>query len=171
MDFSLNCNFTPVSMKTKRRNFIVGAVYTLPLMIFGTLAASIGTYLFGKPDVQSDDWTEAGDLSSLTRGTPQQISFEKRLEDGWKIDSQKASAWVIVDGNRQVTAFSPLCTHLGCAYRWQAETKAFACPCHGSAFDIHGNVIAGPAGRPLDRYLVRIEGSRLWLGPIQQKNT
>ena len=33
----------------------------------------------------------------------------------------------------------------------------FACPCHGSAFDITGNVIEAPAPRALDIYPITIE--------------
>jgi hypothetical protein len=28
-------------------------------------------------------------------------------------------------------------------------------------------VVTGPASRPLDRYSTRLEGNRLWLGPVQ----
>jgi cytochrome b6-f complex iron-sulfur subunit len=44
-------------------------------------------------------------------------------------------------------AISTTCTHLGCAVARSA--KGFACPCHGSRFDSKGNVVAGPAPRPL----------------------
>jgi Rieske Fe-S protein len=37
--------------------------------------------------------------------------------------------------------------------------KRFACPCHGSAFDIRGDVINPPAHRPLDIYPVFIENN------------
>jgi cytochrome b6-f complex iron-sulfur subunit len=44
-------------------------------------------------------------------------------------------------------AISTTCTHLGCTV---ARSKdGFACPCHGSRFDHHGNVVGGPAPRPL----------------------
>lgn len=54
-------------------------------------------------------------------------------------------------------ALSRTCTHLGCTVPWSAERKEFACPCHGSAFDIRGDVIRPPASRPLDLYRVFIE--------------
>ena len=49
------------------------------------------------------------------------------------------------------------CTHLGCSVPWIADEKRFACPCHASAFDIHGDVISAPAPRPLDLFPVIIE--------------
>jgi cytochrome b6-f complex iron-sulfur subunit len=54
-------------------------------------------------------------------------------------------------------ALDRTCTHLGCTVPWNAETGRFDCPCHASAFDITGAVLAPPAPRPLDLYLVRVE--------------
>lgn len=45
-------------------------------------------------------------------------------------------------------AVSAVCTHLGCIVAAQEE-GGFFCPCHGSKFDREGNVIGGPAPRPL----------------------
>ena len=44
-------------------------------------------------------------------------------------------------------AISTTCTHLGCTVARSKE--GFACPCHGSRFDPRGNVVGGPAPRPL----------------------
>jgi len=44
---------------------------------------------------------------------------------------------------------SAVCTHLGCLPVWKPETGVIACPCHGSAFQRDGSIIAGPAPRPL----------------------
>ena len=54
-------------------------------------------------------------------------------------------------------ALSRTCTHLGCSVPWVAKEMQFACPCHGSAFDITGNVIDAPAPRALDIYPMTIE--------------
>jgi cytochrome b6-f complex iron-sulfur subunit len=54
-------------------------------------------------------------------------------------------------------ALSRKCTHLGCTVPWVAKEQKFICPCHGSAFDITGNVISPPAPRALDMYPVLIE--------------
>jgi cytochrome b6-f complex iron-sulfur subunit len=49
------------------------------------------------------------------------------------------------------------CTHLGCTVPWIAEEQRFACPCHGSVFDLRGDVLNPPAPRALDLFPVRIE--------------
>jgi len=54
-------------------------------------------------------------------------------------------------------AVSRECTHLGCTVPWVEEEHRFVCPCHSSAFDIHGEVVNPPAPRALDLFEVRIE--------------
>ena len=56
-------------------------------------------------------------------------------------------------------ALSRTCTHLGCSVPWVGKEMKFACPCHGSAFDITGNVIEAPAPRALDIYPITIENN------------
>ncbi len=61
-------------------------------------------------------------------------------------------------------AMSSVCTHLGCMVQHHKVAKgdeAFFCPCHGSRFDQEGNVIGGPAPRPLDRVQLEIDGDKL----------
>lgn len=41
------------------------------------------------------------------------------------------------------------CNHLGCALFYNKEENVFECPCHGSKFDINGNVIDGPSNNKL----------------------
>lgn len=48
------------------------------------------------------------------------------------------------------------CTHQGC--QPEPVGDRLVCPCHGSEFSFEGDVLAGPAERPLVRYPVTIEG-------------
>mgnify|MGYP001819387702 FL=1 len=56
-------------------------------------------------------------------------------------------------------ALSRTCTHLGCSVPWIEKEMKFACPCHGSTFDITGKVIDAPAPRALDIYPIAIENN------------
>jgi len=58
-------------------------------------------------------------------------------------------------------AVSRKCTHLGCTVPWLDKEKKFACPCHGSAFDIRGEVLSPPAPRALNIYRLFIENNRV----------
>jgi len=55
-----------------------------------------------------------------------------------------------------VYALNLVCTHLGCTVNVTAT--GLVCPCHGSRFDRQGNVLEGPADRPLERYEVEAGG-------------
>jgi cytochrome b6-f complex iron-sulfur subunit len=58
-------------------------------------------------------------------------------------------------------ALSRTCTHLGCTVPWIEKDMKFACPCHGSTFDITGNVIDPPAPRALNIYPMTIENNMI----------
>jgi len=53
-------------------------------------------------------------------------------------------------------AFWARCTHLGCTPNWFEAEGRFKCPCHGSNFNKDGDVIAGPAPKPLWRCAIRL---------------
>jgi cytochrome b6-f complex iron-sulfur subunit len=59
--------------------------------------------------------------------------------------------------DRGFYAIVGMCTHLGCAPR--RDSNAFVCPCHGSRFSRDGQVLNGPASRPLDRAFVGRAGN------------
>lgn len=40
---------------------------------------------------------------------------------------------------------SPRCAHMGCKLRWNSLEKTWDCPCHGSRFQNHGDLIDNPA--------------------------
>ena len=48
----------------------------------------------------------------------------------------------------------------------EPEPSGFACPCHGGAYDLEGNRVAGPPVRALDRYEYSIVNGNLTLGQL-----
>lgn len=63
------------------------------------------------------------------------------------------------------------CPHLGCSVPWAEEEEEFHCPCHGSLFNTVGEVMEGPAPRPLDLFPVTIRSGEVWVdtgNPIQR---
>lgn len=46
--------------------------------------------------------------------------------------------------------FSSKCTHKQCDIEWQKDDKIWKCPCHGACFKPTGELLKGPAERPLD---------------------
>lgn len=61
---------------------------------------------------------------------------------------------VIFNRDGEIVARSLVCTHLGCTVAESAT--GFDCPCHGSRYDENGNVLAGPAQKPLKTLRVEI---------------
>ncbi len=59
----------------------------------------------------------------------------------------KIAVYKAEDGS--VTQRSAVCTHLGCVVHWNGFEKCWDCPCHGSQFAPNGQVLNGPAVKPL----------------------
>jgi len=149
-----------------RRRFYLTFIYGLWSSIAAALAAPALLYLFLPPKVRREsEWIEAGDITTLLPKIPVEMVFRKNRVDGWKISSEKQTAWVVKLPD-QIVAFGPQCTHLGCAYHWDEAKSEFICPCHNSVFAANGVVTSGPAPRPLDRYDVKIDGGKLLVGAL-----
>jgi len=81
----------------------------------------------------------AGPLDDLAPG-------EGRIAD---VAGRKVAAYR--DDAGEVHAVSPICTHLRCVVSFDASEGNWHCPCHGSRFDVDGEVLRGPARKPLER--------------------
>ncbi|MDP9295800.1 MAG: universal stress protein [Actinomycetota bacterium] len=74
---------------------------------------------------------------------------------------KKGEGGIVTSGNRKVAAYrdkkgnvvalSAKCTHMGCTVGWNSATKTWDCPCHGSRYTPSGEVIQGPAAKPLEK--------------------
>ncbi len=153
-------------METTRRSFYHRIICSLWATITAAVIVPTWVYLFRPSHKAGSVWVDAGDVRALEAGKPKEVVFLRLRVDGWKRTSGNGTAWLVKSQGEKITAFAPQCTHLGCPYHWDEKQQKFVCPCHDSLFSISGEVLTGPAPRTLDRYEVRLEGSRVWLGPV-----
>lgn len=61
-----------------------------------------------------------------------------------------------VGPNKDIVAFSTLCTHMGCPVQYEGGTKTFKCGCHFSIFDAEngGQMVCGQATEDLPKVLL-----------------
>ena len=160
-------NCQPPSESLPRRKFYAAAIYVLnALMGIAVTIPAIAYLLVPSRKRQQDQWVEAGDIATLAPNSPVEMSFRKSRVDGWRTISEKTTAWVVKKPDGGLVAFGPQCTHLGCAYHWDEKQNQFVCPCHTTLFSIDGKVISGPAPRPLDRYAIQLDGTKLKVGDL-----
>jgi cytochrome b6-f complex iron-sulfur subunit len=72
------------------------------------------------------------------------------------------------------------CPHLGCTVPWKdtdpsmdtiKDKGRFNCPCHGSLYDRYGQIVAGPAPRPMDYFPIELQAGKIMVstGPDKVK--
>ena len=79
---------------------------------------------------------------------------------GWMLIAQ-AQVLVVNTGNNAFNALTSVCTHSACDRNWTFASNVFTCTCHSSRFDVEGNVLSGPASRPLRAYATSLDGDIL----------
>ena len=64
-----------------------------------------------------------------------------------------------VGPDRDIVAYSTLCTHMGCPVAYEAGTKTFKCGCHFSMFDAEkgGQMVCGQATEELPRIVLKYD--------------
>jgi glycine/D-amino acid oxidase-like deaminating enzyme/nitrite reductase/ring-hydroxylating ferredoxin subunit len=88
------------------------------------------------------------------------------VEGKQSIDVQSGEGKILKLEGRKVACYrdeggalhtvSPVCTHMGCDVAFNDAEKTWDCPCHGSRFTPDGDVLNGPAHKPLEH--IELEG-------------
>jgi cytochrome b6-f complex iron-sulfur subunit len=115
--------------------FLIGLIGQAGWAMFSFLKPRIEAGTFGSKVV-------AGQVDEFLPGTVSHVQkgrfYVSRLEDGGFL------------------ALWQRCTHLGCTVPWSEATNHFNCPCHSSLFTPAGEIISGPAPRPMDLFPIEI---------------
>lgn len=84
------------------------------------------------------------------------IGLPEEFPPGARIAIDPKRICIVREGDK-VAAISTTCTHLGCIVA--PSDTGFQCPCHGSQFDVDGNVTGGPAPKALAWFQVTLTPS------------
>jgi glycine/D-amino acid oxidase-like deaminating enzyme/nitrite reductase/ring-hydroxylating ferredoxin subunit len=141
-------------------------------MTHGTLGGMIVTDLI---DGRANPWVELYDpsrksLQAAASFIDENANVLGHLVKDWigrgtvkeRRDIPLASGAIVRDGLNLLAVYrdndgrfhelSAACTHLGCVVQWNDVEKSWDCPCHGSRFAPDGEVLNGPAAKPLERH-------------------
>jgi Rieske Fe-S protein len=66
--------------------------------------------------------------------------------------------------------FHGRCPHVGAPLTWKPDSGCFTTPCAGSVFGPEGQVLIGPAPRPVDRHAWKVEKGVLFVGRIARES-
>jgi nucleotide-binding universal stress UspA family protein/nitrite reductase/ring-hydroxylating ferredoxin subunit len=95
------------------------------------------------------DVAENATCDVLVARTIAQSLTEIEPGEGGIVETGDQKVAVYRDRKGNVTTLSAKCTHMGCTVKWNAAARTWDCPCHGSRYAPTGEVVNGPAERPL----------------------
>jgi quinol---cytochrome c reductase iron-sulfur subunit, bacillus type len=156
---------------------LIGGLITVPVAGFAIIPPFVG---------QSQNDVDIGPLDAFSEGQWYVVTFMEDPDEG---EVSRRTTFLRyngdLNGQPSFTIISNRCAHLGCPVqpagpldeaqtetvntsnttvtRIPANPAAFACPCHGGAYDTEGNRTAGPPVRALDRYAYDIRNGRVFL--------
>ena len=76
--------------------------------------------------------------------------------EGKIVDYDGKKVGVYKNESGEYYCINPVCSHLKCALSFNEAEKTWDCPCHGSRFDIKGNILEGPAVLQIDKIKIKM---------------
>ncbi len=142
-----------------RRNFIVWYLSALLTAIVVAVVVPILIYIF-PPQGQTKPIDTTIKLPKPLDGLAdnEAVKFEAPPETGFVMKDGGGDnapgkvafgGYAAKDASGSVNIFAVNCPHLGCSVAYNGDVRRFQCPCHGSQFDVDGQVVHGPAIYPL----------------------
>jgi cytochrome b6-f complex iron-sulfur subunit len=137
-----------------RRSFLNYCLGATTLAFSGLTVYAVGKYLFPPGAFSAEETGEAVKISlaELPVGASKNVRYKG------------AASIVIRTDEKNFHALSAVCTHLGCIVKWDSGKGLLLCPCHAAMFDVNGNVVSGPAPRPLQSYPVQLAQDEVIIG-------
>lgn len=89
------------------------------------------------------------------------LSTLKTVGSSMTINLKGKTVMFVRDGEESVRGIDPTCTHQQCTTEYKVENNRIECPCHGSIFDLNGQVLKGPAEKPLNLYQTSLQDGRV----------
>ncbi|WP_010243875.1 FAD-dependent oxidoreductase [Acetivibrio cellulolyticus] len=81
--------------------------------------------------------------------TPPPANIDIKPGEGKIIEANGHKAGAYRDEKGTLHVVDTTCTHMGCELSWNSAEKTWDCPCHGSRFTYEGDIVEGPAVKPL----------------------
>lgn len=94
---------------------------------------------------------EYSPIDVLVARTVTQNLSEIGKNEGGVVTSGEAKIAVYRDRKGNLVTLSAKCTHMGCTVKWNPAERTWDCPCHGSRYRPTGEVVNGPATKPLEK--------------------
>lgn len=160
-------------MELARRSFFrwatgIGSAVLAGLMGVPALRAFLAP--LAKREKQTN-WIKLGEMDQFETGVPARFDFAESVNDAWVETRALRGVWIYTEDGEKFSVYNGRCTHLGCGFAWDTqpdpqfhpEPNVFHCPCHHAIYKVTGEVIRGPAPRPLDTLETKVENGVLFV--------
>lgn len=110
---------------------------------------------YAHPSLKNFLVQNANVVSELIKGKLQITNLDPHTlahDEGAIISIEGERKGAYKDETGELHIVDTTCTHIGCEVEWNSGERTWDCPCHGSRFSYTGDVIEGPAEKPLQPY-------------------